>query len=1050
MFRTSLRAAVAALASLLLLASGGLIASGAAADVVPGSSVDLTAVVSGPSTGQNSGAFTYTVTFSNNSLPDADGATLSITPPAGATGVTASCAASAGATCGGLTTTDASITGSVGDLPQNGIVTITVQGTFPASGTSVSTSATITPPAGVTELIPLTNESSVSTSLGQNWDFAVVKAASQSTINPGDTVRYTVTYTNVGASNTVAVGIADTIQFIGSAEQIFSGFSADLVGCTPSAGGLCPTGLADTTGDALAYGDIYTGVSIPAGVPTGGIIEIVYDVTFTGATEACGSNTTGSIWNRAFVLNDSNTANNAYATAASTPGQQACPGVGGPGSGKSQSRDQLGVEGDLLNNTYTVTFTNDGDEVLDSVLLRDVLEAVDAAAGLYSGFTADFVSCTPTGGLVCPAFTDITTPVGFPGALFSHTIDGMPAHSTMTVVYTITLVLNENPPCGDLQSGLIRNTASSHLTDGTVDNDPTNNTAAVTATTPGLEPCPAADLETTKVQSTSLIQPGDTIRYTVTHRNNGPATVPAGFQIRDTLASEGFGFFGVPEPTIVSCVRSDGECPELNTGLFLSGFVYLATVEEDMPAGSSITIVYDLAVDLAETPACGASQIGFRNTAGFSNPGQDYGPITGVADSNLANNKAVVIAAHACSDVTVNKTVSSQITQGGAPLSYTISVTNAGPAVAPLVHVSDPLPTAFVYSDVTCAATGAVACPTAAYDPATRELTADILELGDGDEVTFTVNGVAAALPGTYSNTATVSSVEGDQYFYDPNLGSNTSTVNFQINNTTSELSVTKVITGAPDAGLPADATFGGEVTCGTQPTQRWQVTIPAGTLTGTATPLTFYNGESCAVTEDSQSVPPPGYEWSDVIISPETLTLTDDAAVTVTNVLTLLAVEPTSKVSITKVIDGGPTAGLPTDSTFGGTVTCDAEVQDWTVTIPAGEFSGSALPLTFPTGTDCVITETDQSDAPAGYSWTAVEISPKEFTLVGDTQARVTNFLGADLPTKPEPGRTPPASGPSGLAFTGGGVAGGILVVSLVLLGVGAAVLVITRLRRA
>ena len=111
--------------------------------------------------------FSYTVTVSNNSLNDADGSAFTNVVPSAATGVTATCTAAGGALCPvQLAVSDTTVSGTVPTLPHLGTVVVVVRGSYGrVSPTSVTDSAHVDPPAGVTDTDPSSNDSSVSTTV---------------------------------------------------------------------------------------------------------------------------------------------------------------------------------------------------------------------------------------------------------------------------------------------------------------------------------------------------------------------------------------------------------------------------------------------------------------------------------------------------------------------------------------------------------------------------------------------------------------------------------------------------------------------------------------------------------------------------------------------------------------------------------------------------------------------------------------------------------------------------------------------------------------------
>ena len=105
--------------------------------------------------------------------------------------------------------------------------------------------------------------------------------------------------------------------------------------------------------------------------------------------------------------------------------------------------------------------------------------------------------------------------------------------------------------------------------------------------------------------------------------------------------------------------------------------------------------------------------------------------------------------------LSVSKTVSPNPYVPGSPLTYTITVSNAGPGTATGTAVSDPLPAALAGGGFTwtCAAAPGSTCGAAA---GTGSVT-DAPTIASGGSVVYTVTGtVPSAASGTISNTATV------------------------------------------------------------------------------------------------------------------------------------------------------------------------------------------------------------------------------------------------------------------------------------------------------
>jgi uncharacterized repeat protein (TIGR01451 family) len=102
-------------------------------------------------------------------------------------------------------------------------------------------------------------------------------------------------------------------------------------------------------------------------------------------------------------------------------------------------------------------------------------------------------------------------------------------------------------------------------------------------------------------------------------------------------------------------------------------------------------------------------------------------------------------------DVAVAMTADPLQYTAGAPLTYTITVSNAGPATSSSTTVVDAFPSDYDNVTWTCAPSGGATCPASGAGTIAGSVT-----LPSGGAVVFTVDGtVAAGTTGTLSNTAT-------------------------------------------------------------------------------------------------------------------------------------------------------------------------------------------------------------------------------------------------------------------------------------------------------
>jgi uncharacterized repeat protein (TIGR01451 family) len=199
----------------------------------------------GASTAVPGQALTYTIVAGNAGPSPVTNATVADTPPAALTGVTWTCAASAGSSCpaSGTATIDASVSLLVG-----GTATFTLTGTIvpTATGTLANTAA-ITAPAGVTDPNAANDSATDTDTLTPQADLSLAKSDSPDPVAPGAPLTYTIRVTNGGPSASPGMTVTDTLP-----GQV--GFVSASAGCAHAAGtvtctlgALAPSAFVDVT-----------------------------------------------------------------------------------------------------------------------------------------------------------------------------------------------------------------------------------------------------------------------------------------------------------------------------------------------------------------------------------------------------------------------------------------------------------------------------------------------------------------------------------------------------------------------------------------------------------------------------------------------------------------------------------------------------------------------------------------------------------------------------------------------------------------------------------
>lgn len=250
----------------------------------------------------------------------------------------------------------------------------------------------------------------------------------------------------------------------------------------------------------------------------------------------------------------------------------------------------------------------------------------------------------------------------------------------------------------------------------------------------------SADLAITVTDGVTTAVPGGSVTYTITASNAGPDPV-VGATVADTF----------PAALTVSwtCVgASGGSCAAAGAGDINDSTVSL-------PAGGSVTYTATASISAAATGA-------LSNTASVSPPG-------GVTDPSPGNNSATdtdTLTPQA--DLSITKTDGVTTAVPGGSVTYTITVSNAGPSNAPVSTVADTFP-ASLTATWTCVGAGGGTCTAAGAGNIS-----DIANLPVAGSVTYTVSAtINASATGTLSNTATVTAGGG---VTDPTPGNNSAT----------------------------------------------------------------------------------------------------------------------------------------------------------------------------------------------------------------------------------------------------------------------------------
>jgi uncharacterized repeat protein (TIGR01451 family) len=194
-------------ATLLDTLGGGTTSTGdLSTGVVPAPSLSVTKTDGRTNTYQGA-TNTYTVVVTNNGTYTVT-ATVTDTIPAGLTGATWTCTASAGSSCAAASGSGNLATSAT--LEAGDIATYTITATVTASSGSIANTATVAPPAWMTDATPANNSATDTDTVVAAADLSITKTTA-STFVVGSNASYTLTATNGGpqsAAGTITVSDA--------------------------------------------------------------------------------------------------------------------------------------------------------------------------------------------------------------------------------------------------------------------------------------------------------------------------------------------------------------------------------------------------------------------------------------------------------------------------------------------------------------------------------------------------------------------------------------------------------------------------------------------------------------------------------------------------------------------------------------------------------------------------------------------------------------------------------------------------------------------------
>jgi len=348
----------------------------------------------------------------------------------------------------------------------------------------------------------------------------------------------------------------------------------------------------------------------------------------------------------------------------------------------------------------------------------------------------------------------------------------------------------------------------------------------------GLFPLGAnADLDVEMTAPNPIVHAGNTQTYTITVLDAGPGDATAA-SLADTLPV-GTSFVSLDSPAGWTCTT-----PAVGaTGPDAS----VACSTPTLVAGSTVT--FTLVVRYAADLPLGA----ISNTATVSSAAPD--PDTG-------NNSATkVTGVDRAADLAMTLVDTPDPVVAGGALTYTATVTNAGPSTTADVSFDDTLPSGTTF--VSLAVPAGWSCTTPAVGSAgTVSCQIDVLPLGSS-VFTLDVTVDASAAGSVLANTATVASNALDTP--DPTPGNNSATATTTVQTppqdaltvTPSNLDFGDVAVGSISDDKTATLTNAGDVPLEVSAVQPVQLpfAVAGGTCFDAQLPITLAVGESCTLT---------------------------------------------------------------------------------------------------------------------------------------------------------------------------------------------------------
>ncbi len=478
-------------------------------------------------------------------------------------------------------------------------------------------------------------------------DLSVTKSDDPDPVSPGDTFTYTIDVLNFAFDDATNVEVIDWLD----PDTTYVSDTAP-GGCVESPVGRLSCDLGTVTAFTLESFTITVSVS-----PTADTASTLEGPDCDGTEDLC---------NTVLVRSDDAADTNPNNNSDSEP-TNVLPPTADLRITKTDDNDPVEAGGFV---TYTLSVTNDGPNPATNVVVVDTLDA-------NTTYVTDTAGCVeaPVGTLTCALGT---------------------IASGATSSFDVTINVNAGAPtAGTTSSGLCADAGvdicnSATVSSDVTDPDPSDDTAE--EPTNVVPPTATADLSVVKTESSGDPAPSNSdLTYTLTVTNAGPDTA-INVVVLDSLDAN---------TTYVSDTASGG-CVESPTG-------ELACSLGDIPPG---VVAFDVVVHIEPTaPTAGTTTSGACSDAGVDICNQ-ASVFSDTPDDDPTNNtdEEPTDVTTASADISVSKVDAGDPAARGGSVTYTVTVTNAGPSIAEGVIVVDTLDAETTYVSDT-APSGCVEAP---------------------------------------------------------------------------------------------------------------------------------------------------------------------------------------------------------------------------------------------------------------------------------------------------------------------------------------------------